>query len=944
MTSFWVTIVSFSHHHTLCVAFNYDSFFVKCLLRTLCDVSDTGYHDCLSCVDEDDAGVMLPFYLKFSFLLMGVFFVRRADVRLGVACEYDTEALDAACKCSIGNLNNEPDCSTPVLISIPLEDLGSRLQLTEGLPVSIVYATEEDDPRSFFVRGVEGGQDTEEHSKTDGSLSWLLCVDLHLCSRKVLYLQQADNGIDSDATTQEATEEVYRPAGPPVVQAKASPFKPAAQAASTGSDPSVSSSQIDPEPSVTGSKADGVPVTSSDDKYEGMSSLLSSASESDADAADSPVMFADLYETDLQNQVYNYLKHGVMPLKYRVFSNMTTKEKRAQRSRGKAFRQNCRRRYVLMRNNSGYTDLVRKSNTKEDKGRKDNRSKNVNVRVRKKLYPLRVVLREKDIMPTIRKDHAAHHDGHNKGEERLTRGYHIHNLREKYLSVCGENCAICSKFASIPKKPHRRICTDHFGELVMFDLTEFPIPDEEGRQWLLVVEDHFTKFTWVQAFQTKESKPIAEYLVRLFLDVSCVPERWHADNGGEFNSGYFDEARRILASNSDSADILAFSHSLPRNPQCNGMVERRNKTLKLTSLKRMAEAGYKRENDDTWDWFPVVQGITRVANRAPVKMYGIASTPYLLLHGRKPEAPDHAALEPHELCNLRQSAAEKQLDAAKGAAVKADEWAFDFSVGDAVRVSAPNDKRKYTDKSGSGRAGWPAAGVIERITSQGYYKILWTEGALNGDRDGTVSKKAYPGSRLKPDKTWQDHASQNEPDSEEPPLHTVDPTTREADVDLSPSQPAFTPKRCRPQSKSKRKQTLSMSQDFPMTPPLEKKQRTEQTQSASGKHKHRRRPQPSLPVDRRGQFVSIPLQWFNKTAWTRRFRTGTFLVAVVVFSEPNSDQHHLLILGDREEGGFMAKEEVVLNWKKTWLEHQKPKIPHYTIGCRAPPLCTYICV
>ena len=57
----------------------------------------------------------------------------------------------------------------------------------------------------------------------------------------------------------------------------------------------------------------------------------------------------------------------------------------------------------------------------------------------------------------------------------------------------------------------------------MFDLTEFPIPDEEGRQWLLVVEDHFTKFTWVQAFQTKESKPISEYLVRLFLDVSCVP-------------------------------------------------------------------------------------------------------------------------------------------------------------------------------------------------------------------------------------------------------------------------------------------------------------------------------------------------------------------------------------------------------------------------------------
>ena len=903
--------------------------------------------------DGGQAGVMIPLTFIVSLLLMGVFYVNLSDNRnrSSTACDYDLDALLSVCTCRGGD---PVDCPSPLRMSIPLEDLAFSLGIVEGSPLSIVYATRDEDPKSFFIKMncVEEEQATQEHSSTtDGSLNWLLCVDLHTCSRKALYLEVDDCDGDSQATTQE----VHWPAGSPVKRARDSPCKPStASNASNGTRSGGlsgaadrvsphSSSSIEGEYGDTVVDAGGVPTEELDDGCEYMSSVFSPLSESDEE--ESPVVFADLYETPLHNEVYNFLKHNITPFKYRVFPAMSKKEKKTRISKAKAFRQNCRRRYALVQNNSGYTDLVRKRNTKEDRSRKDIRNNSVNASMRKKLYPLRVVLREKDIMPKIQADHTAHHDGHNKGEERLSRRYHIHNLREKYLSVCGENCAICSKFATIPKKPHRRICTDHFGELVMFDLTEYPIPDEEGRRWLLVVEDHFTKFTWVKAFHTKESKPIAEYLVKLFLDVSCVPERWHADNGGEFNSGYFDEARRILASNSDGDEILSYSHSLPRNPQCNGMVERRNRTVKVTSLKCMAEAGYIKDKDTTWDWFPVVLRIIRKANRAPVKMYGSSSSPYMLLHGRKPEAPDHAALEPDELRNLRNEAAQKQLKAAKGAALKADEWLFVFSVGDAVRVSAPNDKRKYTDKSGSGRAGWPAAGVIDRITSQGYYKILWTEGALNGDTEGTVSRRAYAGSRLKPDKTWHDHSTQNEQASENPPHHNVD--DKQPDVDQTPSKPAFSRKRCRPQSKT-RKQSLSMSQDFPVSPSAsprsEKKQRTDKSPSSAPKEKPRKNTHHCVPINRVGQFVSIPLQWFNKTAWSRRFSKGTFLVAVVVFSEPLLDHHHLLIIGDRTEGAFMAKEEVVLEWKETWLAHQEPKIPHYTIGFRTlfEHVCTYV--
>ena len=92
---------------------------------------------------------------------------------------------------------------------------------------------------------------------------------------------------------------------------------------------------------------------------------------------------------------------------------------------------------------------------------------------------------------------------------------------------------------------HGTICTDHKLQLVMFDLTKMMIATLCGLVWILVVKDHFTKYTWAEAFKNKDSRTIARYLFTIFKEEGA-PERWHSDNGGEFLGEYFVAAMALL--------------------------------------------------------------------------------------------------------------------------------------------------------------------------------------------------------------------------------------------------------------------------------------------------------------------------------------------------------------------------------------------------------------
>lgn len=83
----------------------------------------------------------------------------------------------------------------------------------------------------------------------------------------------------------------------------------------------------------------------------------------------------------------------------------------------------------------------------------------------------------------------------------------------------------------------------------------------------MTVLDHFTKYLWAEAFKTKEALPIAQYLLSIFRDGVCFPERWHADNGGEFKNFYIDAVRELLTVNSETRDGMLLRIPIP----CHGI-------------------------------------------------------------------------------------------------------------------------------------------------------------------------------------------------------------------------------------------------------------------------------------------------------------------------------------------------------------------------------------
>lgn len=114
----------------------------------------------------------------------------------------------------------------------------------------------------------------------------------------------------------------------------------------------------------------------------------------------------------------------------------------------------------------------------------------------------------------------------------------------------------------------------------MFDLSTLSISLSDGSLvHLLLVKDHFTKYNWGTLVQSKEHDDVCAYLLDLFRREG-TPERWHADNGSEFKNKYVDSVRDQLSQNNESLQLLPYTHSLPRNPACQGLVERGNRTVK----------------------------------------------------------------------------------------------------------------------------------------------------------------------------------------------------------------------------------------------------------------------------------------------------------------------------------------------------------------------------
>ena len=99
-----------------------------------------------------------------------------------------------------------------------------------------------------------------------------------------------------------------------------------------------------------------------------------------------------------------------------------------------------------------------------------------------------------------------------------------------------------------------------------------PLPmTETGNSYILVVGDHFTKWMEAYSIPNQEAKTVANKLIDELFCRYSMPEQLHSDQGAQFQSNLVAEVCRILQ--------IGKSRTTPYHPQCDGVVERFNRTL-----------------------------------------------------------------------------------------------------------------------------------------------------------------------------------------------------------------------------------------------------------------------------------------------------------------------------------------------------------------------------
>ena len=149
-----------------------------------------------------------------------------------------------------------------------------------------------------------------------------------------------------------------------------------------------------------------------------------------------------------------------------------------------------------------------------------------------------------------------------------------------------------------------------------------PLPESDGgNSYVLVVADYFTR--WIEAFPlpNQEATTVANKLVdEVFLRLG-IPEQLHSDQGRQFESKLLSEVCKLLQ--------IHKTRTTPYHPQCDGLVERFNRTL-LNMLSTYAV-------DHPFDWEPYLRKMCMAYSSSIQASTGY--TPFYLMFGREARLP-----------------------------------------------------------------------------------------------------------------------------------------------------------------------------------------------------------------------------------------------------------------------------------------------------------------
>ncbi|GJT66940.1 retrovirus-related pol polyprotein from transposon TNT 1-94 [Tanacetum coccineum] len=146
-----------------------------------------------------------------------------------------------------------------------------------------------------------------------------------------------------------------------------------------------------------------------------------------------------------------------------------------------------------------------------------------------------------------------------------------------------------------------------------------------GKKYILVIVDDYSRFTWVKFLRSKDETPavVIKFLRQIQVGLNKTVRFIRTDNGTEFvNKTLYDHYEKVG---------IFHQKTVPRTPQQNGVVERRNRTLVEAARTMLIFS-----KAPMFLWAEAVATACYTQNRSLIHTRH-DKTPYELVHNKKPD-------------------------------------------------------------------------------------------------------------------------------------------------------------------------------------------------------------------------------------------------------------------------------------------------------------------
>ncbi|GJZ17781.1 retrovirus-related pol polyprotein from transposon TNT 1-94 [Tanacetum coccineum] len=146
-----------------------------------------------------------------------------------------------------------------------------------------------------------------------------------------------------------------------------------------------------------------------------------------------------------------------------------------------------------------------------------------------------------------------------------------------------------------------------------------------GKKYILVIVDDYSRFTWVKFLRSKDETPefVINFLKQIQVGLNKTVRYIRTDNGTEF-------VNQVMSEYYEGVGIF-HQKSVPRTPQQNGVVERRNRTLVEAARTMLIFSKAL-----MFLWAEAIATACYTQNRSLIHTRH-NKTPYELVHDKKPD-------------------------------------------------------------------------------------------------------------------------------------------------------------------------------------------------------------------------------------------------------------------------------------------------------------------